>query len=220
MSPAQQTGEWHHIYNVGADSCSIRIAGSGTNLIESTGVVRLDAQSQHAYLESLGNGLWGGDVQATPWSVFTTQDDVGTFSVSGASVVYSCPIFILTPLGFEGVRVNRTANTGQFSAAIFNMNNQYVVGVSTQQTINAVNNYMSGGVYQVSPGWYKLLFTMNNTTVQISGSNTVNSNKMFCSTVGTAANMDLSKFTPSAGSVDSNSYPAVDLIFNGGDQGF
>lgn len=210
------------IYDVGTDSCSIKIAGNGTDVIESTGVIRLDAKSQHAVLQVIGSGLWGGSIQYTPWSVFTTQDDVGSFSVATSSLVYSCPVYIPVPVGVMGFRLNRTSNTGLMSTALTDMNGKYVIGVSSQATINGVQNYTTGSVTSISPGWYRWEFTANNTAVAITGSNSAVSNKIYCSTVGTDTfGIDLSKFVPTLpGTADSNTYPAVDLLINGGLQGF
>lgn len=224
-SASSNVGTTHFIYNVGADSCSIKIAAQPGELIESSGTARLDAQMQHASIHSLGNGMWGagpGGIQYTPWSLFTTQDDVGTFAVATSSLVYSCPVYNPVPLAVMGFRWNRTVNAGWVSTALTDMNGKYVVGVSTQLTISGVNNYLTGGVTQLAPGWYRWEITANNTATLIAGSNSVNSSKMFCSSVGTNTfGLDLSQFTPSLpGLANSVTYPAVDLIFNGGLQGF
>jgi hypothetical protein len=225
MSLAQQIGEKHTFYDVGADSCSIRIAAAVGDLIESTGVIRLDAQTQHASIQYLGNGLWGGGpggIQSTPWSIFTTQDDVGSFTVATASDVYSCPIYVPIPIGFMGVRMGRSAGAGFVGTAITDMNGRYVIGVSSMITGNAQNNYMTGGVYQLSPGSYRAEIVIPNTVTAVNGSNTVASSKAFCSKVGTSTfGSDLSSFVPTLpGTGDTRSYPAFDLIFNGGMQGF
>lgn len=210
----------YNIYDVGADSCSIRIAGNGTDLIESSGVVRLDAQSQHVAIRTIGAGLWGGDIQYTPLSLFTTQDDVGTFTVGTSSDVYSCPIYIPVPIGFMGVRLGRSTGAGFVGTALTDMNGKYVIGVSSMITISGQNNYMTGGVFQLAPGSYRAELVIPNTVTTINGSNSVSNSKAFCSKVGTSTTgSDLSGFVPTLpGTGDTRPYPAFDLIFNGGMQ--
>lgn len=225
LGSASNIGEEHMIYDVGADSCSIKINAQPGELIESTGTIWLNAQTQHASIHALGNGLWGsgpGSIQYTPWSVFTTQDDVGTFTVATASDVYSCPIFIPIPIGFEGFRVGRSVSSGLFGFAITDMNGKYVVGVSSAVSASGFNNYTTGSVTQLSPGWYRLEVVLPSTALTINGSNSVNAGKMFCSKVGSSTSgSDLSGFTPTIpGTGDNRSYPAIDLLFNGGMQSY
>lgn len=210
------------IYDVGIDSCSLEIVGSGTDVIYSTGMWRLDAQNQYCELKVIGNGVWGGDCQATPASIFSTQDDVGTFTVGTASDVYSCPIYIPVPIGFMGFRFGRSTGGGIVGHAITDMFGKYIVGVSSEVTISGMNNYFSGGVTPLSPGWYRGEVVIPNTITTLNGSNSVGSSKAFCSKVGTSTTgSDLSGFSPTLpGTGDSRPYPAFNLLFNGGMQSY
>lgn len=221
------SSETHMIYDVGADSCVIKIQASPGELIESSGTLFLNAQTQHASIQALGGGLWGGGnggIQYTPWSVLTTQDDVGTFTVAVASQVTSCPIYIDAPTGFMGFRINRVGGNGLMGGSIVDANTgRYITGVSSMNAIvGGPVNYFSGGVTQLAPGSYRVFFSIPNTVTSISGSNSVNSGKMYCGTVGTSTTgMDLSGFVPSLpGTGNSATYPAIDLLFNGGLQSF
>jgi hypothetical protein len=227
LPPVNNNGEEHFIYDIGSDSCSIRVQANPGDLIESTGTVPLNAQTQHASVHALTTGLWGsgpGGIQVTPWSVFTTQDDVGTFTVAVASQVTSCPIYIPAPVGFMGFRINRVSGNGLIGGSIVDAaTGRYITGVSSMNVVvGGAVNYFSGGVTQLAPGYYRVLFSIPNTVTSISGSNTVNSNKMYCGTVGTSTSgMDLSGFTPTLPGTSSNgNYPAIDLLFSGGLQSF
>lgn len=214
------------IYDVGNDSCSVQIKGAGTDLIVGTGTFQLNAKYAYASLQSLGSVGWGaapGGLSVTPWSIFTTQDDVSTFLVAASSQVTMCPIYVPTPIAFTGFRINRGTAAGNNNsvAAIFDQNNKFIVQVATMVMTGGGVNYLSGTVTQIPPGWYKVAYTAANTLMAITGSNAVNSTKLFCGLAGTSTSgMDLSTFVPSSPlTANGNAYPAIDLLVNGGSQG-
>lgn len=211
------------IYDVGTDSCSIRVAGSGTDVIESTGIIQLNAKFQHASLHSLGSVGWGagtGDIQYTPATVWTTQDDVGVFSVGTASAVYQCPVYISVPFSLLGFRVDKPTSSGNASFGLWNMNmgTTPIVTLSSQTLAGNPSNYFLSIPFNGSPGWYRIGIQLSNTSVQITGSNSVNDVTLFCSVGATPSGtgLDLTTVTFSIGGTRNSTYPAVDLLLNGG----
>lgn len=225
---ASNSGRDFMIYDVGTDSCVVTVKGNGTDLIESTGTIQLNAQFQHASLHSLGAVGWGsglGGIQYTPWSVFTTQDDVGSFTIGTSSAVYQCPVYIPVPVAVLGFRADRgTGLTGEkVSFGIWNMNfgTTPIVSLSTQTPVGGPSNYLLSTVYNLSPGWYRIGIAINNATTAYSGSNSVAQETMFCSigATPTGTGVDLTTITLAAGGTRNRTYPAVDLLINGGSTG-
>jgi hypothetical protein len=222
-SASASSGYSTDIYDVGPDSCSIHVQAAGSDVIIDTGTWYLNAKHQMLSIRSLGSSGWGcanGNCVATPFTAWTTQDDVGTYTASASSVVYHCPIYLPTPVALLGFRADRPSNTGTGSFSINDMKGHWLTGVSTVTLTGNPSNYLLATVYQLAPGWYQLLVELNNSTVQLSGSNSVNDVTMLCGEAGTNTTQDLSQFTPTlTGGVRNRNYPAIDLLINGGDQG-
>lgn len=215
-----RSGHPAKIYDVGADSCSIRVAANPADTIISTGAIMLNAKFHTATLEAVGTVGWAGQWVPTPYSVATTQDEVGTYSMSASSVVYQCPVYIPAPFALLGFRADRVGGTGNISLGLFDQQGKFLVGTSTQTTISGPSNYLlsqpTAAVYQGAPGWYKVAVQMNHTGLTLSGSNSMNDVTMMCSEGATPSNLDISKVTLTTGGTRNRNVPSIYLLLNGG----
>ena len=218
-SASANVGQDFMIYKVDAGSNPVIVQASGSDLIESSGAVRLDAQSQHASLHSYGTG-WGsglGSIQYTPPYITNNISNEGNFQIGVSSRVIQCPIYVPVPIAVTGWRADAqvTGTNGTVSFGIFDRSGNPIVTLSTQTIVSGLNNYLLPTPYQLAPGMYKEAVSMALTTSNLTGQ-APNDRATMCGVGANPSNMDLSKVTLTNGNSQTMNEPHVDLLVNGG----
>lgn len=220
--PSAQTnsGESHMIYKVDSSTCEIRIQTSAVGqVIQGTRTITLDAQTQHASIYSLGNGIWGegiGGIQTTPWSIVSVPMDNAAYITTTSSIVVQCPIYVPVPINIIGFRADKAAGAGLVSFGIFDQNGIYVVGVTSATAVSSANNYMMTPNYNLAPGWYKITTALSSSAINLSGANSLNDVTTWCSQGATPTHINLSQVTLTTGGNRNISAFHVGVLINGG----
>lgn len=208
------------IYKVDGGSNTVFIQAAGSDVIEGTATIHLDAQRQHASLHSLGAAGWGsglGSIQWTPPFITNNISNEGNFQVGVSSRVIQCPIYVQTPVAVTGWRVDAqaTGSAGKVSFGIFDRNGVNMIALSTQTIVSGVNNYLLPNPIQLPPGIYKEAISMNNVTANLTGA-TPNDKSTMCSVGANPNHMDLSQVTLTTGNSQNPNDPHMDLLVVGG----
>lgn len=220
--PSAQTnsGETHMIYKVDSSTCEIRVQTSAVGeVIQGTRTITLDAQTQHASVYSLGNGIWGegiGGIQTTPWSIVSVPMDNAAYITTTSSIVVQCPIYVPVPINIIGFRADKAAGAGLGSFGIFDLNGSFVVGVETATLVSSANNYFLPTNYNLAPGNYKLATALSSSAINLSGANSLNDVTTWCSQGAAPTHINLSQVTLTTGGNRNISAFHVGVLINGG----
>jgi len=218
-SASANVGQDFMIYKVDAGSNPVIVQAVGSDLIESSGAVRLDAQSQHASLHSYGTG-WGsglGSIQYTPPYISNGITNEGNFQIGVSSRVMQCPIYVPVPVAVSGWRIDAqaTGTNGKVSFGIFDRNGSNIIALSTQTIVSGVSNYLLPNPIQLAPGYYKEAITMNLTGSNLTGA-TPNDKSTLCSVGANPNHIDMSQVTLTTGNAQTGDKPHMELLVNGG----
>lgn len=180
-SAANNPGSEIMIYKVDSTTGAVLIKGAGSELIEGTNTIRLDATTQHASLHSLGSFGWGsglGGIQRTP-SYFGPDDMTSGNSIGASSRTYTCPFDIPVPVFITGFRYFDQSGSPN-SNLVFGLYDQNGIIVTSTGPVASpgfgVQTISYGTPVLVAPGQYRWAIQVSNNVLQIGADNINGSN--------------------------------------------
>lgn len=206
------------IYKVDATTTEVKIVGAGTDLIEGTGTIRLDAQFQHASLHSLGATGWGsgyGGIQTTPaWLGPALDGTTGVVTTASGTIV--TPFSNAVPVTVTGFRYYVTAGSG--GKGVFGIYNQFGTLVMSTGPVT-IGSFGAATIAttptNLPPGQYYFAFQPSNAAIAIGGTSANGGNgALFCSLTG-GASMGLANPYVFPGTSTVSCY-SIYVLVNGG----
>lgn len=210
------------IYKVDATTGEVRIQGAGSDLIEGTGTLHLDARFQHASLHSLGAVGWGsglGGIQYTPSRIRAIQQMNNGFSVGTSSTQVMCAIDIPAPVAVTGFAYYQGASANM-AFGLLDGNGNVVVSTGPIAGTSGTKATTTTPV-MIAPGRYYISVLVSATTGGImDGAQTNNSP----ATPGCGAVIEAGASTIQAVTIPLSSQvnlvPSIHLLVNGGETTF
>lgn len=160
------------VYKVDSTTNSIRIQAAGTDLIESTGTVFLNAIYQHASLHSLGSAGWGsgmGEIQYTP-PYLGYPDGHDTNTIGASSNVVVCPVYLNVPAAVTAYELYNAAGAANVVMGL--MDRWGNVVSSTGPVADGgfgAHIFTMATPTNIPPGQYYLAFQASNNVAQYGG---------------------------------------------------
>lgn len=181
-------------YKVDGTTGSVRIVGAGTDVIEGSGTLRLDAKIQHASLHSLGAYGWGagtGGIQYTP-SYLGYPDGRDTATVGTSSNVFICPIDVSVPVTVTGYRFYNASGSGNIVLGLYD---QYGNLLTSTGPVSAgsfgPNSVLMATPYNLPPGQYYYALQASNTSLNFGATNVNGGNGSLLCSAKTSATIGL-----------------------------
>lgn len=213
------------IYKVDGSSDAIRIQGAGSDLIESTGTIYLNAKFQHASLHSLGTAGWGsgpGGIQYTPLRLYPTPYILhNIFSVASSSDEVLCPIYIPVPVQITGYVYSGDSASGNISLGLIDIAGNVVTSASPLPVAGG-RQVVTQTPANISPGSYFLAVQFSNQPANMDGGdNNSGAGIQGCADYsGSTGGIFAVNIASPSGQFGSSSSPGVSILVSGGRQNF
>jgi hypothetical protein len=221
-SAASNQGQVLSIIKVSQSSYTVTIAANGTDTIEGTGTIKLNAFGQKATIKSIGsvNNLgtwvgWGDGIQRTPPYVAAVPAGVAASAWYGSSVAVITSVYTNVPINVSTMvyRIGATAS-GNCDIGIYDSNGNLLWSRgSFVCPAQASPNVQTFPMVNLPSGYYYLAFTADNTTltIQKQSANLMGGAASYVNTFPLPSTINISTGT-------TNSPLSIGLRVNGGDQ--
>lgn len=214
---ASSAGRVLTISKVDISTGVVAIQAAGSDKINSTGTIKLNAFTQTASIMADGQGNWlpfGQGIQWTPSNI-SIPDGTSAFAVAATSSIYVCPVDIPVPVAAMGIRfgISIQGPSATADVGVYDQNGKLLASAgSTLVPAAGVSTLSFPTPVHLSPGQYYLAWQGNATGTQIVG--TVTQNRAILCATNTATTMGLpASFTFGT---TSSRIPSLHLIVSGG----
>jgi len=209
------------IYKVDKTTDAVKISGAGTDLIEGTGTITLNAYTQHASLYSTGNEWVGGfgGIQYTPDGVYgTNRVNTGsgdTSSVATSSDVILCSTYINAPVFITGLHYGWAATACNVDYGIYDLGGNliYHTGSFTPSTSQDAKKSLSPPTF-IPPGPYYLAIDVSSTAGVYR--DTTRAGSPLCMKIAAAAFPLPNPITLTSPTISNISIPVFGFLISGG----
>lgn len=208
------------VYKVDGTTDVVKIQGAGTDLIEGSGTVNLNAIYQHASLHSLGAAGWAsglGGIQYTPVRLFSNPSVFSSgFTIASSSTQVICPVYVPVPVSVIGFTYGAGAASGAtISEGLLDAYGNMVVSTGPIAAVGSgTRTIMLAQPVNIAPGGYYAAVVLSNTTLQLDGASNNNGGgfpgcSQYTGAVATIRSVTLS-------TSNTNTAPALSVMVSGG----
>jgi len=156
------TGQTLTIEKVDTTTNTVTIVTNGTDIIQGTGTVVLNAYTQTLGLIADGTGGWIPTINQPTPPVLFNNIQASAVSVLVSSAIYVQGVYVPVPVSVTGFDLGVGVQAGNMDLGIYNSKYQLIFDTGTMLVPSAGINQIKIKPVNLAPGWYYVALTGNN----------------------------------------------------------